>query len=455
MATTFRLTEHHTAGGMSALTLPWLAELQPEMFAEIDPVLAAERGIEDGGWMTISTAARARSRRAPCVTERMRPLRIDGRDRPPGRACRGTGATAGPSTGDAANDLIALSRRPEHVDPRVQGVHRATCAPARRDARHDQQLAGVARRRRPDVARRTATTRRSDPTSSAMSRDSRSTAPGAQRMGFFTDTTVCIGCKACEVACKQWNDLPADGGEFRKGGSYDHTGAARRDDLAPRALRRALEPTAVDAPRADRRTAVEAAAAELDSWVFMSDVCKHCTNAGCMDACPTGALIRTEFETVVAPARRLQRLRLLHPVVPVRRRSTATTTTAAPPSARSATTGSRTGWSRRARRRARPTRSSSAPYDELVERRRSGASRALHERGVDGAYLYGAGDAPGESWPAASARSSCSPSRRSATACRPQADSPIQENVVPATLAAVGRRAAARAAPASRRGVRR
>ena len=46
----------------------------------------------------------------------------------------------------------------------------------------------------------------------------------AERMGFFTDTTVCIGCKACEVACKQWNDLPADGAEFRKGGSYDHTG---------------------------------------------------------------------------------------------------------------------------------------------------------------------------------------------------------------------------------------
>ena len=46
----------------------------------------------------------------------------------------------------------------------------------------------------------------------------------APSMGFFTDTTVCIGCKACEVACKQWNDLPADGGEFRKGGSYDNTG---------------------------------------------------------------------------------------------------------------------------------------------------------------------------------------------------------------------------------------
>ena len=78
VATTFRLTEHHTAGGMSR-NLPWLAELQPEMFAEIDPVLAAERGIEDGGWMTIVTE-RAEIEARARVTERMRPLRIDGRD---------------------------------------------------------------------------------------------------------------------------------------------------------------------------------------------------------------------------------------------------------------------------------------------------------------------------------------------------------------------------------------
>ena len=57
-------------------------------------------------------------------------------------------------------------------------------------------------------------------------------------MGFFTDTTVCIGCKACEVACKQWNDLPADGSQFRKRGSYDHTGALSALDVAARALRR-------------------------------------------------------------------------------------------------------------------------------------------------------------------------------------------------------------------------
>ena len=63
MATTYRLTEHHTAGGMSRW-LPYLAELQPEMFCEVSPELARERGLEHGGWMTVVTAARSRSRRA-------------------------------------------------------------------------------------------------------------------------------------------------------------------------------------------------------------------------------------------------------------------------------------------------------------------------------------------------------------------------------------------------------
>ena len=92
--------------------------------------------------------------------------------------------------------------------------------------------------------------------------------PDARRMGFFTDTTVCIGCKACEVACKQWNDLPADGSELRKGGSYDHTGSLGAATW--RHVRFVEQP---------------------DSWGFMSDVCKHCTHAGCLDACPTGALV--------------------------------------------------------------------------------------------------------------------------------------------------------------------
>jgi formate dehydrogenase major subunit len=75
VATTFRLTEHHTAGGMSRW-LPWLDELQPEMFAEIDPALAKARGIEDGGWMTI-TSPRAEIVARARVTDRIRPLKID------------------------------------------------------------------------------------------------------------------------------------------------------------------------------------------------------------------------------------------------------------------------------------------------------------------------------------------------------------------------------------------
>jgi formate dehydrogenase major subunit len=77
VATSFRLTEHHTAGGMSR-NVPWLDELQPAMFAEIDPQLAADRGIEDGGWMTISTE-RAEIEARARVTERIKPLRVDGR----------------------------------------------------------------------------------------------------------------------------------------------------------------------------------------------------------------------------------------------------------------------------------------------------------------------------------------------------------------------------------------
>ena len=113
IASTFRLTEHHTAGPMSR-NLPWLAELQPEMFAEISPALAAERGIEDGGWMTISTERGAIEARAK-VTRRVRPLTVDGRVVHqicmPWHWGSYTSSEQG-VTGDAANDLIVLSGDP-------------------------------------------------------------------------------------------------------------------------------------------------------------------------------------------------------------------------------------------------------------------------------------------------------------------------------------------------------
>jgi formate dehydrogenase iron-sulfur subunit len=100
------------------------------------------------------------------------------------------------------------------------------------------------------------------------------------RMGFFTDTSVCIGCKACEVACKEWNAVPEDGIELT-GMSYDNTGS-----LGASTWRHVAFIEQITLPGESR-------------WLMSSDVCKHCTEAGCLDVCPTGALIRTEFGTVV------------------------------------------------------------------------------------------------------------------------------------------------------------
>jgi formate dehydrogenase iron-sulfur subunit len=99
------------------------------------------------------------------------------------------------------------------------------------------------------------------------------TAPA--RVGFFTDTSICIGCKACEVACKEWNGVPEDGLEWLAT-SYDNTGALGADTWRHVAF---IEKPGV--------------------WLMSSDVCKHCTHAACLDVCPTGSLMRTEFGTVV------------------------------------------------------------------------------------------------------------------------------------------------------------
>jgi formate dehydrogenase iron-sulfur subunit len=104
--------------------------------------------------------------------------------------------------------------------------------------------------------------------------------------GFFTDTTICIGCKACEVACKEWNQLPDDG-MFFTGMSYDNT-----VDLGASTWRH-VSFVERPVPLATQETGLGAF-----SWLMMSDVCKHCQSAGCLEACPTGAIVRTEFESV-------------------------------------------------------------------------------------------------------------------------------------------------------------
>ncbi len=111
--TTYRLTEHHTAGGMSRW-LPYLSELQPELFCEVSPQLAAERGLENGGWATI-VSARAAIEARVLVTERMRPLTIAGRTVHqiglPYHWGRGAHAVV---EGDAVNDLLGVT-----LDPNV------------------------------------------------------------------------------------------------------------------------------------------------------------------------------------------------------------------------------------------------------------------------------------------------------------------------------------------------
>ncbi|MEW2526302.1 4Fe-4S dicluster domain-containing protein [Streptomyces sp. NPDC047071] len=151
-----------------------------------------------------------------------------------------------------------------------------------------------------------------------------------ERVGFFTDTSVCIGCKACEVACKEWNALPEDGLSLT-GMSYDNTQAlgasswrhvAFIEQAAPQG-RTQLPLVEADSAKGPAPGPLGAAApgssgaASLGSsreaspgpsggasstdmrWLMSSDVCKHCTHAACLDVCPTGSLFRTEFGTVV------------------------------------------------------------------------------------------------------------------------------------------------------------
>jgi len=99
------------------------------------------------------------------------------------------------------------------------------------------------------------------------------------RVGFFTDSSICIGCKACEVACKEWNLVPEDGLAFLAN-SYDNSGGLGADTWRHVAF-------------------VEQRTADGVRWLMNSDVCKHCARAACLEVCPTGALFRTEYGTVV------------------------------------------------------------------------------------------------------------------------------------------------------------
>jgi formate dehydrogenase iron-sulfur subunit len=125
-------------------------------------------------------------------------------------------------------------------------------------------------------------------------------------MGFFTDTSVCIGCKACEVACKEWNHVPEDGLNLL-GMSYDNTGglgaSTWRHVAFIEQIKRPGDVVAGHQDEAGDSVLTESVLGEFSAdgsrWLMSSNVCKHCTESACLDVCPTGALMRTEFGTVV------------------------------------------------------------------------------------------------------------------------------------------------------------
>jgi formate dehydrogenase iron-sulfur subunit len=227
----------------------------------------------------------------------------------------------------------------------------------------------------------------------------RGTAPAPQpATGFYTDTTVCIGCKACEVACKQWNQLPADGFHW-SGDSYDNTGA-----LSASSWRHVkfIEQFPETKPGADPRPSSSRLALDVlpsDSagparWLMMSDVCKHCEVAPCQQACPTGAILYNEFANVYIQPDICNGCAYCIAACPFGVITRA--------EADGHTHKCTLCYDRQkdglvpACAKACPTASIQfGPVDELRERARKRVEE-LHRRGVSGAHLYG--DTPGETY---------------------------------------------------------
>jgi len=197
--------------------------------------------------------------------------------------------------------------------------------------------------------------------------------------GFLTDTTLCIGCKACEVACKEWNNLPADDLGLT-GDSYDNTG-----ELSANTWRhvRFIE----QGVRSDSQTPFQS------GWLMMSDVCKHCHNAPCVEACPTGALFRTEFDTVVVQHDICNGCSYCVPACPF---GVVDVSTLDGKAHKCTLCYDRLkGGLEPACSKACPT--NSIQFGEIADLQTRARERVeqLHAAGVDRAYLYGTPDAPG------------------------------------------------------------
>ena len=206
--------------------------------------------------------------------------------------------------------------------------------------------------------------------------------PG-KRYGFFTDTTVCIGCKACEVACKEWNNLPADNLGLT-GESFDNTGMLSANSWRHVAF---IEKSGTGGVRERDQTPFQS------GWLMMSDVCKHCHNAPCMEACPTGSLFKTEFDTVVVQQDICNGCGYCIPACPFGVIDLNTIDGKAHKC---------TLCYDRLKGGLEPACAKSCPTDSIqfgevsnLQVRAERRVETLHERGVESAYLYGTPGAPG------------------------------------------------------------
>ena len=216
--------------------------------------------------------------------------------------------------------------------------------------------------------------------------------------GFFTDTTVCIGCKACEVACKEWNNLPADNLGLT-GQSYDNTGALSANSWRHVAFVEKSDSHRSPSQKGSGGQANSFSVRDNDQapyqsgWLMLSDVCKHCHNAPCLEACPTGALFKTEFDTVVVQQDICNGCGYCVPACPF---GVVDLSTADGKAHKCTLCYDRLkGGLEPACAKSCPT--DSIQFGELSDLQRRAAERVetLHAIGVDTAYLYGTPGAPG------------------------------------------------------------
>ena len=308
--TTYRLTEHHTAGGMSRF-LSHLAELQPELFAEMSPELARELKIDNGDHISVVSLRGAIEARA-LVSRRMRPMQLNGKTVHQ-IAMPFHFGSAGPVRGGATNDLIPISGEPNVTIMEAKACcvnivpGRLPRGPAFEDwlnqyvpkdgppnLHPEQPAAGCALRQSRWWSRLGRKDRQSmiGEGIHSTNQSKHSYVQDHVEVGFFTDPSVCIGCKACEVACKEWNEVPDDGFTWT-GNSYDNTG-----HLGASTWRHVMF---LEQDRAKGNQIAGPMSLDQDPfrWVFLSDVCKHCEEAGCLEACPTGSIVRTEVGSVL------------------------------------------------------------------------------------------------------------------------------------------------------------